>query len=408
MKHNYQSVEVGARFGVTAEAQAYAEAGKLDPSGKGIAQGSPAVGAELGLTLKAGIGASRKVDVDGNVTTKVRLDGTVEGKAALYADGGKAGLGQAGGTAGTDRDEAFAVTRDKAGKVTGLSIESTQSNPQGTKVEVLTKKLSPAGLEAANRLIAGGTPPYQAFRQVEQQPGNLEFAQKTTSRDNFTLFAANFEVTLGAKAEVDVNLSVGEGHEAVKTLSQADYAAAVGKQDAFTAKAGVNYQEAGKLNEHTKKQDRAGIGVEYDFNKGTVDVTAAARRHVEGKASYNPNAKPGEDAVTVSVTNKSSRSSAKDAVSRAQKLRNERIEKAEAARDPEKQAALDARREAERQEKIARGQDPDERKLKLTVLDLEAERKAGKLSFTRFAVKQDQPGAAPADPAPVDPQHPHP
>jgi hypothetical protein len=127
---------------------------------------------------------------------------------------------------------------------------------------------------------------------------------------------------------------------------------------------------------------------------------------VEGKASYNPNAKPGEDAVSISVTNKSNRSSAKDAVAKAQKLRQERIEKTEAARDPQKQAALDARREAERKEKVAKGQNPDERKLKLTVLDLEAERKGGKLNFTRFAVK-DQPGAAPADQAPIDPQHPH-
>jgi hypothetical protein len=403
MKHNFQSVEVGARFGVAAEAQAYADAGKLDAEGQGVAKGAMATGAELGLTLKAGVGASMKRDRDGNVTTKVRLDGSVEGKAALFADGGKAGMAQAGGKAGTDRDEAFALTKGPDGKIKDLAIESTQVNPQGTKTEVLTKRLSPAGLEAANRLIAGGASPYQAFRQLEQQPGMLEFAQKTTTKDNFTLFAANFEVTLGAKAEVDVNLSVGQGHEAVNEhLSQEEYERAAGKQDAWTAKAGVTYQEAGVANPHTRKQDRAGVGVEYDFNKGTVDVTAAARRHVEAKASYNPNAKPGEDAVSFSVTNKDPRLNARDAVAKAQKLKAERIERAEAARDPEKQAARDARLAAEREEKIAKGENPDERKFKLTVLDVQAERKGEKLTFTRFAVK-DAP--APATPDPQHPQH---
>ncbi|MDB5100002.1 MAG: hypothetical protein JWM80_4423 [Cyanobacteria bacterium RYN_339] len=406
LKHNYQSVEVGARFGVTAEARAYAEAGKLDGEGPGIAKGSMTAGAELGLTLKAGVGASMKRDRDGNVTTKLRLDGSVEGQAGLYADGGKAGLAQAGGTLSTDRDEAFAMTKGPDGKVRDLAIESTQANPSGSKVEVLTKRLSPAGLEAANRLIAGGTAPYAAFRQLEHQPGMLDFAQKSIARDNFTLFAANFEVTLGAKAEVDVNLSVGQGHESVKDhISQADYERASGKQDAWNAKAGVNYSEAGSTNEHTRKQDRAQLGAEYDFNKGTIDVTAAARRHVEAKATYNPNAKPGEDAVTFSVTNKSARSGAKDAVQKAQKLKAERVERSEAARDPEKQAALDTRLAAERAEKIAKGENPDERKIKLTVLDVQAERKGERLAFTRFAVKQDQPQVAP-DVTP-DPLHPH-
>jgi len=304
MDQNFGSVEVGGRFGASADAKAYAELGVLEGKG-GTKKDGAGAGIEAGLSAKGGLGLSMRRDRDGSTTQKFRVDASLAGSANLFAEGGRAGAAMLGGKASTDLDEAFVVKRDRAGQVIGLGVESTTAAAGGARTEVLTKQLTAAGLATAQALIARGATPYEAFRAAEHTPANLAFEKETTTRSTFTILAATFSASLGAKAEIDVNLSVGSGMERVEQLDAAAYRQAAAKQDAATAKLSASYYEAGKLNATTKGRDRAGISAELDVAKGTIAVTASDRRHLDVKAIINPNAKPGENPASFSLANKS-------------------------------------------------------------------------------------------------------
>lgn len=235
LKHNLASTEIGGGFQAKVGLKLAPKVGEIKPDAGSEAASKPTLNfGELGL--KAGVGGSMSVSrnfENKTTTATINLEAGVDAKAKLPFYGG------GGGKGGLKFADTFAVTRDDHGRIVGMAA-STALAADGTprkdagqfgandvrpwagvgesrKATEVTK-LTPAGMKAANDLIAKGVAPPDAFREVSQHPG-LTTTSRTTIEANSFALGADFSANLGVgKVKVEAMVAIGTSHSTTATV----------------------------------------------------------------------------------------------------------------------------------------------------------------------------------------------